>query len=61
MYHIVEVISSTKTKLIEKEEDLKVARKRAFTHSAVTGLDVEIQNETGKVIEHIAAWDPRDF
>ena len=59
MYYIVEVIHSTKTKTISREEDRDYALRQARNHSLKTGMIVEVLNESGKTIERIQSWDDR--
>ena len=56
MYYIVEVLSSKNTKTVDSEEDFIRAKDLAYRHSIKTGLEVEIQNELGKILDRIIAW-----
>lgn len=55
-YHIVEVVSSTKTRTIASEDDFKVALKAARDYSAHTELPIEIQDDLGRVVSTIFIW-----
>ena len=56
MYHIVECITSVKTKLVTMVEgDIKKARAVALKHAHKTGLRVEVQTEMGKLITVVHA------
>ena len=56
MYYVIEVLSSTKTKVVNKEDNLLQAKKLAVEHSYRTGLEVDIQTESGKVLDRIIVW-----
>ena len=56
MYYIVEIFSSKRSRTVEEDEDLDHARMLAYIHSFRTGLEVEVQNEMGKILDRLIAW-----
>ena len=61
MYYIVEVISSAKSRVVDNTQNFDNALIKAESHSARTGLIVEIQNEVGRKIQAISAYHERDM
>lgn len=59
MYHIVEIVSSNKTREIGREQDLEIATRLAYQASAKSGLKVEIQDDNGKAVRNALAWRDR--